>query len=77
MPAIAIDVAVLLPTDARVAVERVNAPFDVVAGSGFRFDATHHPHITLGQHFVDADRLTEVCARITTVLSGCPRWTCG
>ena len=72
MPAIAIDVAVLLPTDTRVALERLNAPFDVVGGSGVRFDATHHPHITLSQHFVNADRLTEVCARITTILSGLP-----
>ena len=72
MSAIAIDVAVLLPTDARVALVRANAPFDVAAGGGFRFDATHHPHITLGQHFVNADRLTEVCARVTTVVSGLP-----
>ena len=29
---------------------------------GFRFDTTHHPHITLGQHFVDADAVDAVAA---------------
>ena len=72
MLAIAIDVAVLLPTDARAALVRANAPFDIAADGGFRFDDTHHPHITLGQHFVNADRLTAVCAQVTTVVSGLP-----
>ncbi|MCH2251692.1 MAG: 2'-5' RNA ligase family protein [Vicinamibacterales bacterium] len=70
MPAIAIDLAVLLPTDTRAVIERVNARFDGAAGHGFRFDATHLPHVTLSQHFVNADRLTEVCARVATVLPG-------
>ena len=70
MPAIAIDVAVLLPTDIRAIVERMNARFDDAAGHGFRFDATHHPHVTLSQHFVNADRLTEVCVRVATVVGG-------
>ena len=70
MPAIAIDLAVLLPTDTRAVIERVNARFDGAAGHGFRFDATHLPHVTLSQHFVNSDRLTEVCARVATVLSG-------
>ena len=70
MPAIAIDVAVLLPTHTRAVVASVNARFDVALGDGFRFDATHHPHITLGQHFVNAAQLTDVRTRIATVLSG-------
>ena len=69
MPATAIDVAVLLPTDVRAIAERVNAGFDVAAGVGFRFDATHHPHVTLSQHFVNADRLTEAYAQVTIILS--------
>ena len=72
MPAIAIDVAVLLPTHTRAVVARLNARFDVAVGDGFRFDATHHPHITLGQHFVNADRLADVRARVANVLSGLP-----
>ncbi len=73
MPAIAIDVAVLLPTDARAIATRLNAQCDVGSGEGFHFDATHHPHVTLGQHFVDADRLAEVYARIATLLNGLPQ----
>ena len=72
MPAVAIDLAVLLPPDTRAGVERVNARFNAAAGHGFRFDATHHPHVTLSQHFVNADRLTEVCAGVATVLGGLP-----
>ena len=72
MPAIAIDVAVLLPPATRTIVERVNARFDVAAGNGFRFDATHHPHVTLGQHFVNTHQLTEMCGRVATVLSAMP-----
>ena len=70
MPTIAIDLAVLLPTDIRTVIERLNARYDAAAGNGFRFDATHHPHVTLSQHFINADRVTDVCARVSTVLSG-------
>ena len=69
MPAIAIDIAALLPPDARAVVERANAKLKSKTGGGFLFDATHHPHVTLGQHFVDTDRITDVCDRITAVLS--------
>lgn len=70
MPTIAIDLAVLLPTDIRAVVERMNARVDGAAGHGFRFDATHHPHVTLSQHFINADRITDVCTRVSIVLSG-------
>ena len=53
-------------------VTRVNARFDVAVGDGVRLDATHHPHITLGQHFVNGDRLTDVRTRVATVVSGLP-----
>ena len=72
MPAIAIDVAVLLSTDTRARVARMNARFNVAAGDGFRFDATHRPHVTLSQHFVNAERLTDVSAGVAAVLSGRP-----
>ena len=83
MPAVAIDVVVLLPTHTRVAVERVHAPLDVVAGSGFRFDITQYSHITLGQHFVNADQFTfvpraiAVChlGRFCTVGDRLANWT--
>ena len=55
-PPVAVDVAILLPAAARAVAERLNAGFD----AGFRFDASHHPHVTLSQHFVPRDRLSEV-----------------
>ena len=70
MPTIAIDLAALLPTDIRAVIERLNARIDIEGEHGFRFDSTHHPHVTLSQHFVNAVRLTDVCARVSTVLSG-------
>ena len=57
---IAVDVAILLPPSARTVVERLNAGFDHAPDAGFRFDASHHPHVTLSQHFVRRERLTEV-----------------
>ena len=72
MPAVAIDVAILLPADAYAAAKRVNALFDVTAGAGFRFDAAHHPHVTLGQHFVSAERLVTVRAAIDPIVSAQP-----
>ena len=57
---IAVDVAILLSGAARAAVERLNAGFDHGPGAGFRFDASCHPHVTLGQHFVRRERLSEV-----------------
>ena len=69
MPAIAIDLAVLLPTETRCVVERLNSG---LAGHGLRFDATRHPHVTLSQHFVTDVQLTQVYADVETVLSGLP-----
>ena len=57
---IAVDVAILLSDNARTVVERLNAAFDHAPDAGFRFDASHHPHVTLSQHFVRRGRLSEV-----------------
>lgn len=57
---IAVDVAILLSGHARTAVERLNAEFDHPPDAGFRFDASHHPHVTLSQHFVRRGRLSDV-----------------
>lgn len=57
---IAVDVAILLPAAARAVAERLNAGFGHAPDAGFRFDASHHPHVTLSQHFVRRERLTEV-----------------
>ena len=57
---IAVDVAILLPAAARAVAERLNAGFDPTPDAGFRFDASHHPHVTLSQHFVAQERMSEV-----------------
>ena len=66
---IAIDVAILLPAAARAVAERLNAGFEHAGSAGFRFDASHHPHVTLSQHFVRRERLTEVRRLVDGVAS--------
>lgn len=68
MTPLAVDVAILLPATARSVLEQLNASCVPTPG-GFRFDTTHHPHITLGQHFVDADAVDAVRADLTPLLS--------
>lgn len=65
---VAIAVAILLPPAARVIVDRLNTAFYATSGRGFRFDAEHHPHITLGQHFVTEDGMPAVWNRIGQVV---------
>ena len=57
---IAVDVAILLSGAARTIVEGLNAGFDHAPGAGFRFGPSCHPHVTLSQHFVRRERLSEV-----------------
>ncbi len=64
MRPVAIDVAILLPPATRDRIAELNAACAAPAAGGFRFDATRHPHITLGQHFVDADALEAVRAAL-------------
>ena len=66
---LAINIAVLLPPATRTEVVRLNARFPDAGNNGFRFTVTHHPHLTLGQHFIDPTRLDEVCATVETALS--------
>ena len=67
---IALDVAILLPVAARVVAERLNAGFDQAPDAGFRFDASHHPHLTLSQHFVPREHLSEVRGLVGGVVDG-------
>jgi len=69
MSVVAINVAFLLPRGARTVTERVNARFETTAGANLRFDATHHPHLTLAQLFVERDQLDDVAAAVATVIS--------
>ena len=68
MAPLAVDVAILLPATARSVLARLNMGCVPTPG-GFRFDTTNHPHITLGQHFVDADAIDAVRADLTPLLS--------
>ena len=67
---IAVDVAILLPAAARAEAERLNAGFEHAPDAGFRFDASHHPHVTLSQHFVRRERLAEVRALVGGAAAG-------
>ena len=69
MRPIAVDVAILLPPAARRRLQRLNAVYPATAGRGFRFDDTHHPHVTLGQHFVALDGVEAVRADLTPVFA--------
>ena len=71
---VAIDVAILLPPTVQEVVARLNAQ---LAGppEGFRFDATHLPHVTLAQQFVPAADLSLVAAEVGAVLASFPPLT--
>ncbi len=66
---VAIDVAILLTGAARDVAQRLNARFPGGPMDGFRFDATHHAHVTLGQHFVDLPQLDAVYRAVAAILS--------
>ena len=67
-PLLALDVALLLPP-AEATVVRLNARLDGPP-AGFRFDATHHPHVTLVQQFTPAADLEAVTGQVAAVLAG-------
>ena len=71
---VAVDAAILLPRAAQEVVARLNAQ---LAGppDGFRFDATHLPHVTLAQQFVPAADLPLVTAEVGAVLASFPPLT--
>jgi hypothetical protein len=72
MSPIAVDVAILLPPATRRRLQRLNTRCPTTAGRGFRFDDTHHPHVTLGQHFVDLHDVEAVRATLTPVFARHP-----
>ena len=66
---VAIDVAILLTGAARDVAQRLNARFPGGPTDGFRFDGTHHAHVTLGQHFVDQPQLPAVYGVVAASLA--------
>ena len=69
---IAINIAILLPAAVQQTVKELNTRLSSSDYEGFRFDESHHPHITLGQHFVTRAQVPEISSRINELLSGHP-----
>ena len=67
---IAIDV--LLEPDAATQerARRANAALRASHPGGFAFDATHLPHVTLVQRYIDERELDAVCGAVASVLAG-------
>ena len=64
---LALDLAILLPHKFQQKVLRLNANL-LPPPSGFRFDSTHLPHVSLVQQFVALDRLDHFIRQTTTLL---------
>ena len=68
---LALDVALLLPPDAREQAVRLSqALTPAAAKAGLRLDADHLPHITLTQQFVRADEIDAVLDHIDEAVRG-------
>ena len=63
-----VDVALLLPEPVQERVRGINAALWAQEKDGFRFDATHLPHITLVQLFVQQKNLPALVKSIDSVL---------
>ena len=66
-PLLALDVALLPPAACRPRLADLNAALDAPP-HGFRFDATHLPHVTLAQQFAAADRLADLVRRLADLV---------
>ena len=68
---LALDVALLLPPDAREQAVRLSQRLTPAAAkAGLRLDADHLPHITLTQQFVRADELDAVLEHVDEAVRG-------
>jgi|SRR5688572_5603317 len=68
---LALDVALLLPPEARERAVRLSQGLTPAAAkAGLRLDADHLPHITLSQQFVRADELDAVLEHIDEAVRG-------
>lgn len=67
---LAVDVAILLPDALLQPLLRLNAAL-LPPRDGFRFDATHLPHVTLAQQFIPAAQLPEFVLGAEAALHGC------
>ncbi|MBI4459940.1 MAG: 2'-5' RNA ligase family protein [Acidobacteria bacterium] len=65
---LAVDVAVLLPEPIQQCVRALNAALRLQRKEGFRFDASHLPHVSLVQQFVRRENLSALVQRLDSVL---------
>ena len=67
---IALDVALLLPSDIERQAVALSAALPLSESKGLRLDADHLPHVTLTQQFVRPNELEQVFAHIDDLLRG-------
>jgi 2'-5' RNA ligase len=67
---LALDVALLLPPDARQRAMKISATLPPAESHDFRLDADHLPHITLTQQFVRVEEIEAALERIDEILRG-------
>jgi 2'-5' RNA ligase len=67
---LALDVALLLPPDARQRTMKISASLPPAESHGFILDADHLPHITLTQQFVRVEEIDAALERIDETLRG-------
>lgn len=69
---VAVNVALLLPPATVARVDAFNASLVADRPDGFRFDATHLPHLTLAQLFTRRSNLDRLAERVRLTLKGRP-----
>lgn len=69
---LALDVAILLPPEARERALRLSAALPADPAHDLRLDETHLPHVTLTQLFVRVDELDAAFERVDEALRGQP-----
>jgi 2'-5' RNA ligase len=68
----AIDIALLLPEAVNQRAKAANAALIAERPDGFRFDASHLPHITLVQQFIRRANIPALIERMDPILRGIP-----
>ncbi len=67
---LAVDVALLLPEETNELCKQINTALVQDGPTGFAFDSTHFPHVTLVQQFVLKSNLAALCSEVGKVLKG-------
>ncbi len=67
---LAVDVALLLPEETNELCRRINTALVQDDPTGFAFDSTHIPHVSLVQQYVLKSNLAALCSEVGRVLKG-------